>query len=141
MFEKPQVGQDVRVITDWTDDLRGYASYIRRRHTHIGTVVPDNDFDHPLSFNMTTGKKHFPIASIDLAHVVELVKLEDGTVAAQSKDKAIDNDIESWSVEGSTGNTYIVTRRKDQWSCTCPGFGFRRDCKHIKGKQKEVLIP
>jgi len=42
----------------------------------------------------------------------------------------------SWSVEGSKGNKYTVTARDDQWSCTCPGFGWRRRCKHIETTKK-----
>jgi len=39
---------------------------------------------------------------------------------------------QSWGVKGSKGNEYTVTVSEDQWSCTCPGFGFRRKCRHIK---------
>lgn len=32
------------------------------------------------------------------------------------------------AVKGSKGNTYYITEGK----CSCPGFKFRGDCKHIK---------
>ena len=35
-------------------------------------------------------------------------------------------------VSGSKGSTYSVTIDGKQRSCTCPGYGFRRDCKHIR---------
>lgn len=39
----------------------------------------------------------------------------------------------SWEVENSKQNGYyIVTSQQGLWSCSCPGFGFRRDCKHVK---------
>ena len=42
---------------------------------------------------------------------------------------------ESWQVAGSKGSNYIVSLRQGQWSCSCPGFGWRRKCKHIEEKQ------
>ena len=36
-----------------------------------------------------------------------------------------------WTVTGSKGDTYTVRSLDGQWSCSCPGFGFRRKCRHI----------
>ena len=33
-------------------------------------------------------------------------------------------------VRGSKGNSYFVNR--EEGTCTCPGFGFRGSCKHVK---------
>ncbi len=33
-------------------------------------------------------------------------------------------------VKGSKGNSYFVN--KQEGTCTCPGYTFRGDCKHIK---------
>ena len=35
-------------------------------------------------------------------------------------------------VQGSKGSTYTVTIDGKQRTCTCPGYGFRKDCKHIR---------
>lgn len=48
----------------------------------------------------------------------------------------------SWAKEvvGSKGNEYLVTFHGDaytQWQCTCPGFQYRGECKHIKAAEKE----
>ena len=40
-------------------------------------------------------------------------------------------DVTTYEVQGSTGNTYTVTQDGDTWTCTCPGFGWRRKCRHI----------
>jgi hypothetical protein len=34
-------------------------------------------------------------------------------------------------VEGSKGAKYFVTKTAAGYSCSCPGFGFRRKCKHV----------
>jgi hypothetical protein len=36
-----------------------------------------------------------------------------------------------WAVAGSKGNTYTVTEENETWSCTCSGFVFRGQCRHI----------
>ena len=42
----------------------------------------------------------------------------------------------TWSVKGSKGDTYAVKLSDGSYSCTCPGFGFRRKCRHIEEKRK-----
>jgi len=37
-----------------------------------------------------------------------------------------------WTVKGSKGNEYRVMERDGQWGCSCPGYGFRRKCRHIE---------
>ena len=41
---------------------------------------------------------------------------------------------EEVKVEGSKGNTYTVSRNKTtgKLNCTCPGFKYRGNCKHLK---------
>ena len=38
-----------------------------------------------------------------------------------------------WQVEGSKGNIYTVKLSDGVYTCTCPGFSFRRKCRHIEG--------
>jgi hypothetical protein len=38
-------------------------------------------------------------------------------------------------VHGSRGDVYRVTELRGEYSCTCSGFKFRGDCRHIKGVQ------
>ena len=37
-----------------------------------------------------------------------------------------------WKGEGSNGNQYTVTKLAGRLHCSCPGFVFRKDCKHAK---------
>ena len=46
----------------------------------------------------------------------------------------------TWTVEGSKGHQYTVKLLNEGfYTCTCPGYTFRRRCKHIeKIKQSSV---
>ena len=37
-----------------------------------------------------------------------------------------------WVVKGSKGDEYKVSELNGNLSCTCSGFRFRGDCKHVK---------
>jgi hypothetical protein len=36
-----------------------------------------------------------------------------------------------YEIPGSKGLPYTVTLNRGQWTCSCPGFGFRRRCRHV----------
>ena len=38
----------------------------------------------------------------------------------------------TWTVKGSKGDEYRVSELNGNLSCTCSGFKFRGDCKHVK---------
>ena len=46
--------------------------------------------------------------------------------------KVSDPEYRQWTVRGSTGNEYLVIRQKGQYNCTCPGFTYRKSCRHIQ---------
>lgn len=43
-----------------------------------------------------------------------------------------------WEVKGSKGETYIVEKVEDVYNCTCSGFRFRGECKHVKAFNNDV---
>ena len=43
----------------------------------------------------------------------------------------IDPEYQQRTVQGSKGNEYLVIRSKGQYNCTCPGFTYRKSCRHI----------
>ena len=38
----------------------------------------------------------------------------------------------TWTIEGSKGDKYIVEKDGSVYNCTCSGFKFRGECRHIK---------
>jgi len=45
---------------------------------------------------------------------------------------------EKWEFVGSKGDTYIVEKIDDMLKCTCPGFTFRGECKHVKSVEEKA---
>ncbi len=78
------------------------------------------DFDSPVRI------REIPL------HRVTNLEYADGRIAVQ---ETVKEDTETWSVEGSKGSCYTVIRTKNKWACTCPGFQFRKSCRHIQELQ------
>lgn len=45
---------------------------------------------------------------------------------------------ESWEFVGSKGNKYIVQKLDGVYNCSCPGFMFRSECKHVKSIEEKA---
>lgn len=74
------------------------------------------DFDSPVR-----------VREIPLERIIN-VEYADGRQADKTQ---INKREKIYTVEGSRGSKYVVVNSDNSWSCTCPGFQFRRSCKHI----------
>jgi hypothetical protein len=79
------------------------------------------DFDSPVRI------REIPL------HRITNLEYADGRIAIQ---ETVKEDTETWLVDGSKGSKYTVIRTKNKWTCTCPGFQFRKSCRHIQELQK-----
>jgi hypothetical protein len=92
-------------------------------HEYEGEVVQSYKWLNDREFCMT-GDKDWPVRviSMDLVEDIQLLK---------GKFKEVDTGVKVFTVKGSKGNSYTVTRNSKGWNCQCPGFQFRRQCKHV----------
>ena len=90
------------------------------RFTPPDSIRIITDFDSPVR-----------IREIPLSRITNL-EFADGRIAVQ---QAVKQDTETWLVDGSRGSKYTVVRTQNKWTCTCPGFQFRRSCRHIQELQ------
>ena len=123
----PQIGSEVTVtVRNAMADFRHlYGSGVITEHvTFTGTVAPTERWqDAKRTLNLTTGIKSFPVRSIDMARVVSINGAKAKVIVAPKS--------HTWLVKGSKGNTYTVTEENGRRSCTCVGFEFRHQCKHL----------
>jgi SWIM zinc finger len=129
----PNIGSRVRVTTVYpnTYAYRGednnYVTYTRE-----GEVV-QSIFRDPFMFAVKTGDPDHPVSEYN-AKSLHVVKIE--YIIGGSKQVATDK--KAWKVKSEDGSKfYIVQRIEGKFSCTCKGFEFRKDCKHIGAVSKK----
>lgn len=91
---------------------------------YTGTIVREKFFAND-EIGITTGDPRFPFRRINRSRIVEVG-------GAKIDYTPIKSDKITKTVQGSKGNTYIVTKENGKVSCSCPGYGFRKTCKHIQ---------
>lgn len=118
------VGENVTIRVRDTRNPAVYASgVVREFNEYSGKILPNPKWVAQDAITLSTGISRFPFRIIDRERIVGLG--EAAPVAAPRS--------ETFIVQGSKpGTTYTVTRDGSHWSCTCVGFGFRKDCKHIR---------
>lgn len=97
----------------------------------------------PTIVNLPTGR--YAVASSTWIPITAKVKMEDLLKRwvkwePSIKEKAPNQQSDwSWQILNSKGNGYYtVSFDKRGWACTCPGYSFRRSCKHIEQAKKKL---
>jgi hypothetical protein len=88
-----------------------------------GTVLPSYKWLTDREFCLS-GNKDWPVRVINL-NSVEDIELKSGSL------KTVNTDDKTIEVNGSKGQVYFVSSNSKGYQCTCPGFQFRKSCKHI----------
>ena len=128
MMQIPAIGSLVRVTTRYPSNLLGKEF---DDNTTVGRVVPIPVYwkhESGNTFAVETGKSYHPISLIYAHRVIDLQILEGKALNKTEFSKLLT--IQA-TVAGSKGNVYNVTSTGGVWSCTCTGFQFRNQCKHI----------
>jgi len=69
----------------------------------------------------------------DIPYIVNLREWANKRVRDYEKDRPKLPPIKTYKVPGSGNNVYTITiSENSKINCTCPGFTFRRSCKHTK---------
>lgn len=126
-FSIPDAGSHIAITFEFPSYVIGSAKVSKTTITGIVEKAtrftpPDfvrivTDFDSPVRI------REIPL------HRVTNLEYADGRAATK---EAVKEDTATWSVAGSKGSKYNVIRNRNSWTCTCPGFQFRKSCRHIK---------
>jgi hypothetical protein len=129
-FSIPAVGCKIAITFEFSGYVLGGPKV--NKTTITGIVEKAIKFTPPNFVRITTDfDSPVRIREIPLDRVTN-IEYADGRAASKI---SVKEDTETWSVEGSRGSQYTVIRTKNSWSCTCPGFQFRKSCRHIKEYQ------
>jgi hypothetical protein len=90
---------------------------------YTGTIMREKWFA-PDEIGITTGNPDFPFRRIRRERIVDV----NGTKFTPPP-KVERTEFE---VTGSKGNTYTVIKEGSRATCTCPGYSFRKICKHLE---------
>jgi hypothetical protein len=128
MIQIPTKDSKVRVIVRYS---QGPNMIPPQPGTNIfeGTVVPKFKWLNDRQFCIT-GDDIMKIRVIDM-NLVNDIELLSGQM------QNVNTDVKVFEVNGSKGNKYIVTKDSKGWDCTCPGFTFRKSCKHVSELSNE----
>jgi len=138
-FPVPPVGSKVTVCTVWPAPS-GMSGAVQFNSYFREVVLPSNHWDKPNTFRLRTRAPEFlgdggpkeRVVSLDRVKTLVVDGKNVHRVADDGKPKKAKPKIQRVEVTSSNGDkTYTVTVEGNQAICTCPGFGFRRKCRHV----------
>jgi hypothetical protein len=103
--------------TDWKDSVPNGIYLLDDSKTKMYA------FRHRVTDDIKTFKNFIRIDTRGRKFVVNPVQFATGLKEPEGR---------TWIVKGSKGDEYKVTELDGSYSCTCSGFRFRGDCKHVK---------
>jgi len=125
-FSLPVVGSRVSITFEFPSYVIGSPKVSKT--TITGIVEKATKFT-PLNFVRIVTDFDSPVRvrEIPLTRIKD-IQYSNGSIALKEE---IKEKTETWTVEGSRGSKYIVVKTKNNWTCSCPGFQFRKICRHI----------
>jgi len=121
----PTPGSTITVTTRYPSIQYGVDEKYDTHHLS-GTVVPSERWFDADWFALKTNAPGYPVSIISTKNVVEIDGVEFVQEEAQPARDVM------YTYQGSADTPYaIVQSGGDSWSCDCPGFAYRRKCKHI----------
>lgn len=91
---------------------------------YTGTIMREKWFEAD-EVGITTGDPTFPFRRIRRERIVEVNGAEIVFTPPAKVERT------EHVVAGSKGNTYTVIKEGSRSTCTCPGYSFRKTCKHL----------
>lgn len=114
-------------VTSWTSEfpVQNHVYYMDDAKTQAVGYIPQGKkrlvkFSRPMKIE-TRGRK-FVVVKAGEADAVYFAKEQETSQPTGAVELA-----------GSSGKKYFLTNVGGKWTCTCPGFMFRRTCKHSTG--------
>jgi hypothetical protein len=93
-------------------------------------VIPRYTWAEADTVCLLTDCDNVPNRVISISKILSAVKL--GSSVAETPQTP------TWAVAGSRGSVYTVRMEHKKLTCSCPGFQFRGQCRHIEQIREQV---
>lgn len=101
--------------------------------TSIGGYIPVGGplkvFSKPMTF-VARGRKFVEVSAPRMGAKVKAEVARMTELMAPKAEKSPPSGSETRTVPGSSGKVYTLTKSSGRWTCNCPGYLYRRSCKH-----------
>lgn len=129
-FSIPETGCKIAITFEFPSYVIGAPQV--NKTTITGIVEKATKFTPPNFVRIVTDfDSPVRVREISLDRITDIRYADGRTAGIQT----VDTDIKTFVVDGSKGSKYIVVKSKNSWTCSCPGFQFRKSCRHIKELQ------
>ena len=125
-YSKPKIGSKIAITFAFPSHVLGYEGQMVSTQL-TGTVLQETKHTPPNCMCLLVADSDVAIREIPMERVTALAYMD----GSQVEREAVKNNIQEWQVDGSRGSVYNVIRNQSRWTCTCPGFQFRKNCRHI----------
>jgi hypothetical protein len=127
MMDPLEIGKTVTIKVEnimWPSRHLYAAGVVKGEFNYYtGTIMREKWFA-PDEIGITTGNPDFPFRRIRRERIVDV----NGTKFTPPPKV----ERTEFKVTGSKGNTYTVIKEGSRATCTCPGYSFRKTCKHLE---------
>lgn len=125
-MNKPNVGQIVTITTKFPNHCVYDENQFNEFTYENVEVLKSEKWFKPDQFKISSDCNHMSFRVISMNNVISI----NGSTTSESSN----NNTQIVHIEGSKGNKYTVTIQNNNQaiSCTCPGFQFRNQCKHLQ---------
>lgn len=136
MFTKPEVGTHVKVVYSATTPFNCQVQFYHSQYTLEGIVEKSTDYDPHNSFRLRTNAKDHPVSVVELDRSIISINGSKPSIETQKKTTK-----RVFKVKSDKKDTiYEVTYDGHRFDCSCPGFSFRKNCKHTKMVAEKIGI-
>jgi hypothetical protein len=132
MSQMPKLGTRVRVESKGSWPREGYR--VATVDIHEGEVVPSFSWLGDDYLCITSDDLKIPVRAIKINSIIRILTSGGETFKPAGTTAHTRG---SWTVKGSKGATYVVTRSAGSFHCNCPAGGFGRACKHVREVQSK----
>lgn len=130
-----QVELHLRIQDDYIYSTTKYRDYFLR-----GRVIAPKPWTRANTVWFETNCPDVPVREIRISSIWDSKPIQ-GSIDQTATTVEPVVAAKTWTFTGSQQNQYTVQKQARSWTCSCPGFQFRRQCRHVEQvrKQEEEL--